>query len=242
MRSDRDETTSFKLITVKHDVWSVGESVIVAKSGTQTGQVATITDPEWNGRVKVKMAVDGNTRSYLPSELRKLGLARGKRSLEEGWAKITAAVSPATVVSDERRELRNKLLSDHVKGFLREEAKTSTPAWAGLGSKPGPHQKNDSKSHHRVLNTVLQKDKFAHTRSYTYLLLCLTSLASIAIGLTEVEIISANGNRPTQTTDSLKWAVSGFTALTLWLMYNYYLDGKQSQLHTYNVYKYIHVL
>jgi hypothetical protein len=49
--------------------WEPGDSVRVVKEGTHTGEEATVEEPDWSGRVKVKMAKDGSTKSYLSHEI-----------------------------------------------------------------------------------------------------------------------------------------------------------------------------
>ena len=56
------------------NIFTVGDVVTVIKVGGQKGQCARITDPDWNGVVKVQMlsgAAKGQTKSYKPSYLLK---------------------------------------------------------------------------------------------------------------------------------------------------------------------------
>jgi Ca2+-binding EF-hand superfamily protein len=49
--------------------WKVGDSVKIAKEGSQKGLEGSVVDPDWTGRVKVKMDESGAIKSYLPAEL-----------------------------------------------------------------------------------------------------------------------------------------------------------------------------
>ena len=47
----------------------IGDNVKVIKKGTQTGKIGTVTDPDWNGRVKLRMKKTGDVKSYLVHEV-----------------------------------------------------------------------------------------------------------------------------------------------------------------------------
>jgi hypothetical protein len=51
--------------------WRVGEKITVTKVGSQTGKKGVIENPEWNGRVMVKMSESGKIKSYASHEIRK---------------------------------------------------------------------------------------------------------------------------------------------------------------------------
>eukprot|EP00940_MAST-03C_sp_MAST-3C-sp2_P001851 g1851.t1 len=57
------------LSALKEGTLHVGDDVRVIKKGTQTGKIGTVTDPHWNGRVKLRMYDSGATKSYLPNEI-----------------------------------------------------------------------------------------------------------------------------------------------------------------------------
>jgi hypothetical protein len=77
----------------------------------------------------------------------------------------------------------------------------------------------------RIENVVLQTEQLVKARSHTYLLLCILAFIGVAAQVWEVEILSANDNAPTASTDNLKWVVTTTTILSLWLMYVYYKDS-----------------
>jgi hypothetical protein len=49
--------------------FAVGDRVKVNKISTHNGDKATVTDPDWTGRVKVEMDRAGDIKSYKPAEL-----------------------------------------------------------------------------------------------------------------------------------------------------------------------------
>ena len=46
-----------------------GDGVLVIKKGSEFGQNAVVSSPDWSGRVKVKMDKSGHTKSYYEEEL-----------------------------------------------------------------------------------------------------------------------------------------------------------------------------
>ena len=50
----------------------IGESVKIVKPGRQEGKLASVTDPDWTGRVKVRMHRTGEIKSYEKMHLRRL--------------------------------------------------------------------------------------------------------------------------------------------------------------------------
>ena len=57
----------------KPQKWMVGERITVIKEGSQTGQKGTVENPEWQGRVKVRLHNTGAIKSYANNraEIRK---------------------------------------------------------------------------------------------------------------------------------------------------------------------------
>jgi hypothetical protein len=53
--------------------------VQIVKFGSMQGEQATVQDPDWTGRVKVTLDVDGDTKSYLAHELEHLGKIEAER-------------------------------------------------------------------------------------------------------------------------------------------------------------------
>ena len=84
--------------TLEQCAGAVGELVVVIKAGSQNGQSALVIEPNWNGRVKVRMlsgADGGQTKSYKPSELRRQALIGGDkpehiRRLSIPWLRLRA--------------------------------------------------------------------------------------------------------------------------------------------------------
>ena len=58
-----------KLLPKGMSQFSVNERVRIVKNGRQKGNFAIVTDPDWNGLVKVSMETGGATKSYRPFEL-----------------------------------------------------------------------------------------------------------------------------------------------------------------------------
>jgi hypothetical protein len=54
-------------------VWNVGDRVKIMKKGTQTGKTAVVKEPDWEGRIKVRMeGTPGGApvfKSYMADEL-----------------------------------------------------------------------------------------------------------------------------------------------------------------------------
>eukprot|EP00935_MAST-01C_sp_MAST-1C-sp1_P001058 g1058.t1 len=50
-------------------VWEKGDLVTILKEGSRKGQKAEVMNPDWEGRVRVKMAADGAIESYTADEL-----------------------------------------------------------------------------------------------------------------------------------------------------------------------------
>lgn len=50
--------------------WRVGQNIIVTKVGSHTGKKGIVVNPEWKGRVMVRMLVTGATKSYANHEIR----------------------------------------------------------------------------------------------------------------------------------------------------------------------------
>jgi hypothetical protein len=66
-----------ELDSVGAEPLNAGDRVHVIKEGSQKGNVGTVDDPDWTGRVKIKMDGAGAIKSYLPEELLKLGSSKG---------------------------------------------------------------------------------------------------------------------------------------------------------------------
>jgi hypothetical protein len=66
---DTGTQKSLKNRYVRERKLHVGDNVKVLKKGTQTGKVGTVTDPDWNGRVKLRMNKTGDVKSYLIHEI-----------------------------------------------------------------------------------------------------------------------------------------------------------------------------
>jgi hypothetical protein len=68
--NDSVKQQSQQNLSKKHK-WRVGQRVTVTKKGSQTGKKGVVENPEWNGRVKVRMADSGKVKSYASHEIRK---------------------------------------------------------------------------------------------------------------------------------------------------------------------------
>ena len=56
----------------KTPVFAVGETVRVTKQGNFLGKTCEVTDNDFAGRIKVRMAEGGATKSYLPTEIKRV--------------------------------------------------------------------------------------------------------------------------------------------------------------------------
>jgi hypothetical protein len=59
-------------------VFEEGERVEVIKVGSHTGKQGVITEPDWNGRIQVKMD-EGTLKSYLANEIQKMESSKAPR-------------------------------------------------------------------------------------------------------------------------------------------------------------------
>ena len=175
------------------ELWNINDKFIVIKQGTQKGKTGVVSNPDWNGRIKVKMDVDGAVKSYASHEIKRR-------------AKVQAMAMPAFTTRKDAsfaRKKDNKMVVNDLRQYLDEE-----------GSPANPNS--------RVANDILQTDSLMNARTSTYFLLCVVAFIGAVVSIVEVEILSDNGNVKTPTTDTLKWVVTATTICSLWLLFVYY--------------------
>ena len=83
--------------------YAVGDVATVTKAGHQKGQRAEVTDPDWNGLVKVRMlsgADEGQIKSYKQSQLQK---CYGEARRFSSWRSAGRRVRLMSRVSTARR-------------------------------------------------------------------------------------------------------------------------------------------
>ena len=192
-----------------------GERIIVVKKGTQLGKKGIVENPEWNGRVKVKMHDTYAIKSYEIDEIRR------EFAREKIWMGL---ITMAASFLPKKKPVR-KL--DPAAIFT-----TASPATRALARRVTENAEQQKQAE-RIGNGVLDTQTLVNARSNTYIALCSTAFAGCLVSMLEVEILGSNDDQPTATTEILKWVVTGLTVVTIWLVLVYYRDeltlGKASK-------------
>jgi serine/threonine protein kinase len=79
--------------------WRPGDRVMVVKEGTHTGEEGAVENPDWDGRVKVKMDSDGTIKSYKLQEIARAAAGRAAEKAATTTIKIESGKPAAVTVT-----------------------------------------------------------------------------------------------------------------------------------------------